>query len=382
MSAYAFPIKIALLLFPILAFFLALPLFIKEYRKYGSFPLLKGFLVYSFIFYLLCAYFLVILPLPAKSEVAQLTTPKIQLQPFANVGRFLSETVLDVRNPSTYLASLKQGVVLEPLFNVVLTIPFGVYLRYYFNVSFKKTILFSFCLSLFFELTQLTGLYFIYPRPYRLADVDDLINNTLGGVIGYSLAPIAEKILPTRSEIDTISFEKGQKVSLTRRFVAFIIDWMIITSVTSAISAFIPIEIDNGFLVETSIRMIQIGLYFMILPSFWKGQTVGKKLVKIRIVQQEGGLANFRNYFIRYAWFYGSIIFLNTGIRYFNQQFNYYNTEERFGQLTMIYLGFFFAFGLLLVGLFVAMGIEYTMHHQFYYERLSKTKEINQIKRQ
>ncbi|HIY58458.1 MAG TPA: VanZ family protein [Candidatus Tetragenococcus pullicola] len=381
MSAYAFPIKIALLLFPILAFFLALHLLIKEYRKYGSFPLVKGFLVYSFIFYLLCAYFLVILPLPAKSEVAQLTTQKIQLQPFANVGRFLSETVLDVRNPSTYLPSLKQGVVLEPLFNIVLTIPFGVYLRYYFNVSFKKTILFSFCLSLFFELTQLTGLYFIYPRPYRLADVDDLINNTLGGVIGYSLAPIAEKILPTRGEIDTISFKKGQRVTLTRRFVALFIDWMVISSVTSIVSAFTPIKIGNGLLANTSLRIVQIILYFMVLPSLWNGQTVGKKLVKIRIVQQEGSLANFKNYFKRYAWFYGITTILNTGILYFNQQFNYYNSAERFGQLTMIYLGFFFAFALVLLGLLVVMGIEYMMHHHFYYERLSKTKEINQIKR-
>ena len=31
-----------------------------------------------------------------------------------------------------------------------------------------------------FELTQLSGLYFIYPRSYRLADVNDLINNTVG----------------------------------------------------------------------------------------------------------------------------------------------------------------------------------------------------------
>ncbi|MGE9575057.1 VanZ family protein, partial [Escherichia coli] len=69
---------------------------------------------------------------------------------------------------------MKQSVFLEPAFNVLLLIPFGIYLRYYFRLSFMKTMIASFCLSLFFELTQLSGLYFIYPRPYRLFDVNDL----------------------------------------------------------------------------------------------------------------------------------------------------------------------------------------------------------------
>ena len=53
-----------------------------------------------------------------------------------------------------------------------------------------KTMIASFCLSLFFELTQLSGLYFIYPRPYRLFDVNDLVTNTLGGIIGFVVTPL------------------------------------------------------------------------------------------------------------------------------------------------------------------------------------------------
>ena len=74
-------------------------------------------------------------------------------------------------------------------FNFIMIIPFGIYLRYYFRCGFRRTFLFSFLLSLFFELTQLTGLYFLYPRGYRLFDVDDLLNNTLGGIAGYLCAP-------------------------------------------------------------------------------------------------------------------------------------------------------------------------------------------------
>lgn len=81
-----------------------------------------------------------------------------------------------------------------------MTIPFGMYLRYYYKCSLKKTFLFTLLLSLFFEFTQLTGLYGIYPRPYRLCDIDDLITNTLGGVLGYLIMGIVDDFLPTRDE--------------------------------------------------------------------------------------------------------------------------------------------------------------------------------------
>ena len=38
------------------------------------------------------------------------------------------------------------------LFNILLTVPFGMYMRYYFKLSLKRTVLYSFLLSLFYEL--------------------------------------------------------------------------------------------------------------------------------------------------------------------------------------------------------------------------------------
>ncbi len=42
------------------------------------------------------------------------------------------------------------------------------------------------------------GLFFIYPKAYRLFDVDDLIINTTGGILGYLVTPLFQKLLPTR----------------------------------------------------------------------------------------------------------------------------------------------------------------------------------------
>ncbi len=78
-----------------------------------------------------------------------MTGPKMELHLFASWQHFRDNTVLVLSEPSTYLPAMKQSVFLEPAFNVLLLIPFGIYLRYYFRLSFMKTMIASFCLSLF-----------------------------------------------------------------------------------------------------------------------------------------------------------------------------------------------------------------------------------------
>ena len=107
-----------------------------------------------------------------------------------------------------------------------MTIPFGIYLRYYFKQDFKHTVFYTFLLSLFFELTQLSGLYGIYPGPYRLADVEDLICNTLGGMIGYQIAFVFALVLPKWEEIDAYCRNVGKTVTGKRRFWAVLFDYI------------------------------------------------------------------------------------------------------------------------------------------------------------
>ncbi|MFQ9179048.1 MAG: hypothetical protein ACLR3C_03400 [Eggerthella lenta] len=63
MNVYVSNILFAALSFPLIAFFITLPYMIYQYRRFGSIPWLRTLVVYSFAFYLLCAYFLVLLPL-------------------------------------------------------------------------------------------------------------------------------------------------------------------------------------------------------------------------------------------------------------------------------------------------------------------------------
>ena len=202
MGGYIEALEQAAILFPILAVLFTIPYIAWNYHKYGSVLSLRILIVYSFILYMLCAYCLVILPLPTGEAAANLSGHQAQLVPFTFLGDIARESDAVLSQPRTWLTVFNSNAFLTTLFNLFLTMPFGMYLRYYFRCGWKRTLVYSLLLSLFFELTQLSGLYFIYSGSYRLFDVDDLIVNTCGSMIGFVLARIAMRFLPSREELD------------------------------------------------------------------------------------------------------------------------------------------------------------------------------------
>lgn len=299
MSFYLEPIKTAIFIFPFLALFFTLPFMIHQYRTYGNIPPLRSVIVYSFIFYLLSAFFLVILPLPPRDKVMAMTSSPLQLLPFQFIKDFMRETVLILGDSSTYIPALKQGVVLQPIFNIILVFPFGVYLRYYFKKDFKQTLLFSFLLSLFFEITQLTGIYGIYPKAYRLFDVDDLMMNILGGTLGYLFAPVFTFFLPKRDDIDKKAIKSGESASPIRRGVALIIDQVFLGIFTSTV--FIIFSIDYSDTIGIWLNFIFTVVYFIGVTYVSNGKTIGKSVVKIRVRSNNGEPLRFPNVFKRYS---------------------------------------------------------------------------------
>ncbi len=270
---YIKSIQIALLVFPILAFFITLPYMIFNYRKYGSINKLRTLILYSFVLYLLTMYFLVILPLPDPDTVHTTYTQMLNLVPFTFVFDFLKESPFQITKPATWIMSIKDASFYVPVFNVLMLIPFGMYLRYYFKCSFKKTLLLTALLSLFFELTQLSGLYFLYPGPYRLADIDDIIQNTTGGCIGYALGSLPVWLLPSRDKIDKEALEAGSQVSQIRVGLSLLIDTFIVT---------IPYNLSKTTLPFS----LFIALYFAVVPLF-NGKTLGSALLRFKLTYKK-----------------------------------------------------------------------------------------------
>ena len=299
---YVFSIKTSIMFFPIIACLFTIPYILKQYHKYGSINKLRTLIVYSFILYMMTIYFLVILPLPDISEVVN-NKFEYNLIPFSFINDIIKETSFNIMIPSTYLKALTEHCIYVVIFNILMTVPFGMYLRYYYKSSFKKVLFLSFFLSLFFELTQLTGLYFIYPKPYRLFDVDDLLLNTTGGVLGYFLFGLIEKYLPSRDKIDEDSKEKGQVISGLRRLTYFFLDLFIFTFFYSLVSIFI----NNEFT-----KYICLIIYYILIPYLKNGYTLAGKFLNIKIVSENKPLFRIclRAIFI-YIYYY-KIIYIMT----------------------------------------------------------------------
>ena len=356
-------IKIALITFPFIAFLITLPYILKEYHKYGSVYWYRALIVYSFILYLLTAYFLVILPLPSREEVMALTTSTTQLIPFNFITDFVNNSGFVINEFSSYITALKSNEFIVPAFNIILTIPFGAYLHYYFKFSFKKTILFSFLLSLFFEITQLTGLYFIYPRGYRLFDVDDLILNTCGGLIGYFVGTLLLKFLPDRENIDDISKALGRKVSIVRRSLAYSLDWFIATFI------FIILYFLFNF-PAFPYYLIFVGAYFILLPYFFNGQTLGCKFLKIKIISTKSEKLSLLQIILRTALFYLGYVGVPVILLMFCSNIISYlsNTILVYSVLLVLLLIFIY---------YVVCFFRLAISKKIFYEKWSKTRMVS-----
>ena len=352
MEVYLESIKTAFLIFPFLAFLITLPYLLLQYHKYGSVPLIRSSIVYTFILYLLTAYFLVILPLPSKEEVLMMPTKVPQLIPFTFIGDFIEA----FKETSGVLSFLKSPIVYTTLFNIAITIPFGIYLRYYFKKKWYTTIIYTFLLSLYFEITQLTGLYGLYPKAYRLFDVDDLIINTLGGLIGYLITPIVTIFLPDRDKIDKLSYKRGKVVSIYRRFLAFLIDIFIFATIMFIMLALLNF---NDFVLPL---IIMTAMYYVILPTI-TSLTLGKYLVKIKL--ESKNKHKHLSIFIRQVILYFGIVF---GPLIFIELNQYVN-----GLITLFYILF------AIYAYFEIFLKFFGRKKPLIYERLTKTENISTV---
>ncbi|PZM85731.1 hypothetical protein DLH72_01540 [Candidatus Gracilibacteria bacterium] len=85
----------------------------------------------------------------------------------------------------------------EILRNLILLLPAGFFINLICKniiFSYKKAFLYGFLISLFIEFFQLVIIYF-FGRTFKVFDINDLILNTLGFVLGFCIYKIFEKII-------------------------------------------------------------------------------------------------------------------------------------------------------------------------------------------
>ncbi|OIB02345.1 teicoplanin resistance protein VanZ [Paenibacillus sp. LC231] len=292
MQAYVMPVFIALSICFVLASFLTLPWAVYQYRKHGYFSFWRTLLILSFIFYGLSAFFLVIFPLPsARNNCASMDPGTIftQYHPFQFIRDIQRESGFHWTAPSSYIHVLTTRAFYQMFFNVLLLFPLGVFLRYFFRGKAKwfHAALIGFGVSFFFEITQRTALFGFYECPYRIFDVDDLLTNTVGTVLGFILAPMFLVLIPSRETLSEQShfFHNQRKATFGAQLMEVLLNIMIARVITGFIFGLLK---SPGLLVDEIIFAIVFFVLMVVIPVIWKGNTVGSKIVRMRLLPEKG----------------------------------------------------------------------------------------------
>ena len=328
MSNFIYDIQLGFLAFPLVALLLAVPYALYQYRRFGAISIWKTFVVFTFILYCLCAVSLIVFPLPADHSAVVESARTPQLHPFHVIEQIRETTDFSLSDRSTWGPALRSPVVYEAIFNVMLTVPLGAYLCYLFRCRWWMALLIGMATTLLFETSQLTGLFGLYAHPYRLFDVDDLILNTAGTMLGFWLMIPLAWALPSMDEVNEQARERGSsRVSLTRRALAaevdltvlavpFVLAWIVLSPTDAQIAKALAVDpsragaktlafrfIGGLFADPMSALLLALGIgavLFAVIPMASKGRTIGKALVGIRIVKANGGDAPAWGYWVRY----------------------------------------------------------------------------------
>ena len=138
MTNFLGSIRLAGYAFPLIAALVAVPFFCRQVRA-RCFNWVRTAFGGLFLFYVLCVLALVFFPLPDAAQAAKLSTYRIQLVPFQFVADFLRETPLVLSDARTYLPALLDRTVLQVVCNILMLMPFGMYLRYVCGLRSRRS---------------------------------------------------------------------------------------------------------------------------------------------------------------------------------------------------------------------------------------------------
>ena len=313
MQEYVDAILTAVKLFPLVALVITLPYIVVQYYRFGSILVLRMVFVYSFVLYILCVALLTMLPIPASETAASLQQKTPQFIPFYSIRQWFTATGFNLRDLSTWKDTLISRPAFIILANIVMMVPLGIYLRYYFEFSIGKTFVITLGFSLILELIQLTGLFGLYAVAYRMFDVDDLLMNTLGGMIGFWLAKPLMRLLPSPQQLSSLAYRKGMRVSILRQLTAALVDWLFLLGTALAVLYLDRSLREQLLALEWRWRLAAAGGvygfavlgYFIAAEWLCGGRTIGKWITRLRCVDSRGGRRpKLSQYLAKYAFLY------------------------------------------------------------------------------
>lgn len=283
-QTFLLPVTMALSVFPLVVLILMLPVAVISYRRRGRAGGWTTLVFYSFLFYLLAAVLQTVVPLPSDPAgycAAQNYASTPQLRPFYFV-QVLQERAQGDWSPGSVLG---YGAVWSTALNVALLAPLGFFLRYLVGLRFIAATAIAAGVSLLFELTQLTGLWFVYPCAYRLFSVDDLMLNTAGAVLGWLLAGAVGRLLPAL-EPDRERRRYATRVTVSRRLFALLADAVGFVVLTGLVVGLIVL-FGGPATGRGPVIAVLAAVWFLLVPVL-TGSTIGKRAMLLRVERTNG----------------------------------------------------------------------------------------------
>lgn len=261
---------------------LFVPFVALSYRRRGRLELGRTLLWAAALVYFWAIWTFTLLPLPTPGEFQCAGTNLQLLQMRQDITAAID------RNQGINLGLLSDVAILQLVLNVVLFLPLGFFLRVLANRGVVIATLTGLATSLFVEVTQLTGVWGLYSCAYRVFDVDDLLVNTLGALLGSILALMIPGARSRRVPEEVAA--RPQSVTRTRRLIAMICDLLTYTLVTFVLAGLIRLVMifvldERDLALDTDIATqittaVVFALYLVIVLA--TGRTPGDFAVELR----------------------------------------------------------------------------------------------------
>lgn len=153
------------------------------------------------------------------------------LVPFASV-----RTAVDSVRGKSLWGILHDRYLQQIVLNVALFIPFGVILSRYLRRGVVVTVLAGMLTSAFIEVSQYTGMFGLYPCAFRVGDIDDVITNATGTLLGVVLAPVFLWWMPSSRQL-SVGRLSPRPVTMWRRWTGMLVDALLLSGLTWTFAA-------------------------------------------------------------------------------------------------------------------------------------------------
>lgn len=145
--------------------------------------------------------------------------------------------------------------------------------------------------------------------------MDDLITNTLGGYLGYLIAPKITAFLPSADRMKEVAYQRSEHVSILRRMFAAALDCLILEVLFFVVMINVlpllpslgekPLSVFLAVLLLFGFYTLFVMLYFGVLEWLMGGRSPGKLFFHLKLIDtRTGGRPKLWQYLVRYGFFY------------------------------------------------------------------------------